>query len=317
MILVTGGLGFIGSHTLRALLDLGETCIATTHHRTAVPVFLEEEVGRRLQLAPLDISDQDAYLALGRGRNITAIVHLAANPLGSAVFEELRVNLAGLANTLQAAEAWGVKRVCIASSIGVYAGVDAPLWQEDCALPMLGALPVETYKKCFELLSTYVARKVGFEVASMRLSAIWGPLGRQESMFFAMPRMVHAAVRGEPTDFTPPARREAFADDEIDLCYVKDCARAIALLATAKDLRHHTYNVGGGMSVSNAEAAQAIRLVVPGAAIDFTPGKREGGHRFAPLDTRRLREDTAFEPLYGLAGGVADYADWLRSGNSR
>ena len=115
---VTGGLGFIGSHTVRALLDLGETCIATTHRRTAAPVFLEEEVGRRLHRAPLDISDQDAYLALGRGRDITAIVHLAASPLGSEVFEELRVNLTGLAHTLQAAEAWGVQRVCIASSIG-------------------------------------------------------------------------------------------------------------------------------------------------------------------------------------------------------
>ena len=52
MILITGGLGFIGSHTTRALLDLGERCVVTQHHRTEAPAFLREELGERLIIEP-------------------------------------------------------------------------------------------------------------------------------------------------------------------------------------------------------------------------------------------------------------------------
>ena len=40
MILVTGGLGMIGAHTARTLVDLGHEVVVTSHHRTDVPSFL-------------------------------------------------------------------------------------------------------------------------------------------------------------------------------------------------------------------------------------------------------------------------------------
>lgn len=41
MILVTGGLGFIGSHTVRALLDLGEECLLVQRNARPLPSFLD------------------------------------------------------------------------------------------------------------------------------------------------------------------------------------------------------------------------------------------------------------------------------------
>ncbi|WTF33264.1 NAD-dependent epimerase/dehydratase family protein [Streptomyces sp. NBC_01602] len=51
MILVTGGLGFIGSHTVRALLDLGEDCVVVQRHARELPAVL---AGERVEVEQAD-----------------------------------------------------------------------------------------------------------------------------------------------------------------------------------------------------------------------------------------------------------------------
>jgi UDP-glucose 4-epimerase len=115
-----------------------------------------------------------------------------------------------------------------------------------------------------------------------------------------------------PSAASPPPR--AHADDAIDLLYVKDCARAIALLQTAAQLSHSTYNIGSGRATSNAEVVAAIRRVVPGAELPLEPGRSPHGAE-AYLDTTRLRADVGFEPEYDLDRAVADYVGWLTDGS--
>jgi UDP-glucose 4-epimerase len=124
-------------------------------------------------------------------------------------------------------------------------------------------------------------------------------------------------VWGEPPDLTPP-RPPAFAEDATDLCYVKDCGRAIALLQLAPTLNHRTYNVASGRVTTNGEVAAAIRAVVPDARIDLPEGRDpDGPERDIHLDVTRLRQDTGFRPAYDTGRAVADYVDWLRAGNPR
>jgi UDP-glucose 4-epimerase len=47
---------------------------------------------------------------------------------------------------------------------------------------------------------------------NLRISTIWGPLGPSDSPFFAVPHLVHAAVKGEAPDLSPP-RPRAYAKD--------------------------------------------------------------------------------------------------------
>jgi UDP-glucose 4-epimerase len=103
-----------------------------------------------------------------------------------------------------------------------------------------------------------------------------------------------------------------------DLCYVKDCGRAIALLQLAPTLNHRTYNVASGRVTTNGEVAAAIRAVVPDARIDLPEGRDpDGPERDIHLDVTRLRQDTGFRPAYDTGRAVADYVDWLRAGNPR
>jgi UDP-glucose 4-epimerase len=168
-----------------------------------------------------------------------------------------------------------------------------------------------------ELLGTYVAASAGFELVNLRIGAIWGPLGRTESRFFALPQLVHAAVQGREPDMSPP-RATAYADDGIDLCYVKDCGRAIALLQMTETLHHQTYNVGWGRPTTNKEVVAAIAQAIPGTRIELPAGyDPRGPGRAVYLDTTRLREDTGYEPASTIESAVADYVAWLRAGHER
>jgi UDP-glucose 4-epimerase len=315
MILVTGGLGFIGSHTVRALLDLGEGCVLVQRRAAEVPADL---AGEHVVVERADITDLAALLDVGRRHEITGIVHLAGSmpwpPSPDQPVEATRTALGGLLNIVEAARAWGVPRVGVASTIGVYSGVpaDGPLG-EDLPLPMSSPHPIPRFKKIGELLIEHFSEVTGIEVVNYRISGIWGPREPHGALFFAAPELVHAAARGTEPDLSA-LHGPAYAEDALDLCYVRDCGRAIALLQTAAKLNHRTYNVASGRATSNAEIIAAIKDVVPDAEVDLPTGGT-GGRTW--LDITRLHQDTGYEPAYDTRRAVADYLDWLRAGNER
>lgn len=300
MILVTGGLGFIGSHTVRALLDLGESCLVSSRRPDPeTPEFLAGAI----TVEQADCTDLPALLALGDRYPITGIVHLAAGTVAADPLVHLRTSAQAVLNGLAAARAWGVRRIVLASTIGVYGGAPGPVYREDMPLPMVAPHAIPAAKKAAELYGEVVAD--GFTVVNARIGSIWGPRGRPDSLFDALPRLVHAAARGIP------AERPAYAEDGMDRCYVADCARALALLATADTLRHRTYNVGTGRITRNAEVVEAIRAVRPDPPVDLLPGRTPDRPADAVLDIARLSADTGYKPAYDTRRGIAEYLDWL------
>jgi UDP-glucose 4-epimerase len=313
MMLITGGLGSIGSHTARALVDLGESVVLTAHRSTQLPEYLADEPGGRVVVVePLDTTDEAAFLDIGKRHEITGIVHLASGPydLPDPV-EYLRAESLGLLNALKAATVWGVRRFSVASTIGAYAGVDEVPWREEAPLPVVAPHQIHVFKKTAELFATLAGDAAGFDTVSLRIGTIWGPLGLPDSPFFALPRLLSAAVWGEDPDLTPP-RPPAYAEDATDLCYVKDCGRAIALLMLAERLNHRIYNVSSGRLVRYGDVVAAINAAVPGANITLPEGRDPDRPRDNYLDTTRLRTDTGFRPEYDVERAVPDYVDWLR-----
>ena len=302
MILVVGGLGFIGSHTTRALLDLGHECVVV--QRSAGH-------GGSPQVERADVTDLEALRDIGRRHHITGIIHLAGAGLGADPIADQRTGTQALLNVLQVAAEWQVPRVGIASTIGVYdGGGDSPL-REDAPLPLTAGHAIPAAKKVAEVLGGYLGSATGIEVYSLRIGAVWGPGGRPTSRFFAAPQLVHAAARGETT-------QPVFAEGGIDMIYVKDCGRAIAMLQTASRLRHRVYNVASGRATANAELVDAIKAVVPDARIEVRAGRDPRGlGSDVYLDVTRARADGGFEPGYDTRAAAADYIGWLRAGNDR
>ncbi|MFG2867455.1 NAD-dependent epimerase/dehydratase family protein [Streptomyces sp. NPDC048338] len=312
MILVTGGLGFIGSHTVRALLDSGEDCVVVRRNARELPPVLD---GAGVKVEQADITDREALLAVGRHHDITGIVHLAGShpwpPVPDSPVEATRQAVGGLLNVVEAAQEWGVRRLGIASTIGVYFGApgDGPL-REDAPLSMTASVSIPTFKKVGELLGGFLADTTGLDIVNYRISGTWGPLGHCDP-FFAAPALVHAAARGTAPDLRHLVH-PAHAEDGLDLTYVKDTGRAITLLQLADRLNHRTYNVGSGRATTNAQVAQAVRKAVPGARVDLPTG---GTAPRMALDISRLSEDTGYLPAYDTERAAADYIAWLRAGH--
>src|ERR1019366_3526179 len=161
-ILVSGGLGFIGSHTTRAMLDLGESCVLVQRRAAAVPDAFASEAGRRVFVEQADITDRPAFLEIGKRHKITGIVHLAGSvPWPPGAYEPIdgaRKAIDSLLNVIQAASDWEVARVGTASTIGVYGGVAGnPPYREDMPLPMTTGHVIPAFKKIGELLTDYRA----------------------------------------------------------------------------------------------------------------------------------------------------------------
>jgi hypothetical protein len=199
---------------------------------------------------------------------------------------------------VEAAQEWNVGRVGVASTIGVYAGTATagPL-REDMPLPLSAPHPIPRGKKIDELLAEQLSETTGIEIVNYRISGTWGPLGHADP-FFAAPALIHAAARGTEPDLSVLAG-PAYAEDALDLCYVKDTGRAIALLQLADHLTHRTYNVGSGRSTSNAQIIDAIKTVVPDARVDLPTGRPASATH---LDISRLEQDTGFRLSTGPSG---------------
>jgi len=306
MILVTGGLGMIGAHTARALVDLGHEVVVTSHRSGDVPSFLAGKV----TVESLDVTDRDAFLALGKRHEIRDIIHLAGSVPGDDPVAYLRTDMTGLLNALDAARTWSVRRFAVASSLGNYIGQTEIPWHEGLALPT-AKLPhvIVAFKKAVEPLTTHSLQGTDVQPVVLRIGSTWGPLMDPESPFNAIPPYISAVLRGDKP-------QPLYADDGGDFCYAPDCGRAIALLTTAKTLRHNTYNVSSGRPFTNHELADALHAVTPGLELDVLPGRASGPGDNPYLDITRLTDDTGFTPDFDVAKAVADYVAW-RADNPR
>jgi UDP-glucose 4-epimerase len=311
-ILITGGLGFIGLHTARSLIDMGEDVVLTQYRVAREPDFIKADIGKRAFVEQLDVTDGAKLDDIGRRYQIDGIIHLATPGLGALdAAGDYNMNMVGLQNIFRVAEAWQVKRLGLASSVAVYTGEHEGPFAEDRKLRMTPTYSVEAYKKAFEVIGHHYAQRTGLEIVMLRIGGIYGPL--YHSMANLPSRLVHAALKGEAPDFRG---QDVFEDDTADICYVKDCGAGIANIQTAPTLPQRVYNIALGKATSNRELVDAIKSVVPGAKIDLKPGSGPLARANAYAEITRITQDTNYKAQWPVEKSIPDYVAWLRAGNA-
>jgi len=314
--LITGGMGFIGLHTARAFLDAGEDVVITYFQTWREPSFIKDEYHKRVQIEQVDVTDREGLMALGKKYQINRIAHLAVPGLGAlGPVDDLQTNIAGLTHLLEAALAWGSKRLTLASSVAVYAGLPAGPFVEDARLPVESGNPTETFKKAWEILGLHFASRTNMEIISMRIGGIWGPL--YHSMANLPSRLVHAAVKGTDPALAAGRGGVPYAEDSGDMCYVKDCAQGIQLLTLTEKLHHKIYNIGSGRATTNGELLAAVKQAVPACTLEIREGRSPRWRKDVYMDISRIQADTGYTPKYTVGTGAQDYVAWLRAGNAR
>lgn len=132
--LLTGGAGYIGSHTALALLEQGWEVVAADNCCNSSPIAIErveELTGKSIRFYPIDVADKAALSALFRQEEIDAVIHFAGlKAVGESVQRPLRyyqVNLGSTLNLLECMIEAGVKHIVFSSSATVYGAQEPPL----------------------------------------------------------------------------------------------------------------------------------------------------------------------------------------------
>src|SRR2546428_4698922 len=314
MILVIGGLnGFIGSNTTEALVNLGKDCVVTRHENTEIPGFLQKHIDHhRVFVEPANATSVADLRNIGAKHEIDGIVNVAGGfSSGEGPLRGLRGYFDMLDATFRAAHEWKVKRVTFSSTAGMYLGLQGTV-NEGAPISLPSMFPILAYQKIVEVAADQFAKKTGISTICARLMGMYGPFDGNQLGLEA--RLVHAAVSGKP-----PNLETVFfgnAEDTGDLCYVKDLARAIALVHTAEKLQYDVYNIASGKLTPNSELVDAIKKAVPGFKADLPPGHFPFPP-FPTMETKRLQEDTGFVPKFDARSGIQHYVDWLKAGNPK
>lgn len=314
MILIIGGMGFIGLNTALRLLEAGERVVITQHSARRVPDALAPHLeAERAFVERMDATRLYDMMEVARRREVESVITFAAPPArGISPQEDYRIYTRSLQNTLETARTLGLRRVSLASSVSVYGSLPEGPFREDMPLPVQSRTQVEAFKKGMEIHALHYAERAGVEAVSLRIGSVYGPY--YYSMFNPMSRMCHAALKGEEPDFSDRPGGGVSADDEGDWTYVGDLARGVQLVHTAPSLGHSVYNVGSGAAVSNARVFEAVRKAIPGAVCSpLKPGRSGASPRNPVMDLSRIREDAGYAPEYDIDAGIAAYVEHLRT----
>ena len=202
-VLVTGGAGFIGSHLVDRLLDLGHRVVCLDDFNDSYdPAFKRQNVAPQLQqpgyeLVEGDIRDTGLLGGLFGRHEFDAIIHLAARAGVSPsvrtpeVYQD--INCRGTAYLLEMARRHNIEQFVSSSSSSVYGeaakvpfNVDDPL-----GVPMS---PYAATKRWGELLCRNYHRMYGLKMAMLRFFTVYGPRGRPD---MSIRKFTGRVIRGE------------------------------------------------------------------------------------------------------------------------
>lgn len=319
MILITGGLGFLGCNLAKLLCDCGERVLLTSNRNTSVPPLIAPFLGRCLSVTPLDITSLDSVSRVIQEFRVSSIVHAAVRSEkgDTTLYQALDVNVTGTINVLEAARRAEIRRVLFISSEAVYQGMTQTTpFKEEEKLFITSDRFVPGTKKAGEILCLMYCEQYGMEAVSLRVTRVYGPL--YKGIRNLPGHMIEKAAKGLPVELGNYDSTEAH-----DFIYSKDAARALILLLKAPALKHRIYNLGYGKLTSVGEFAAAIKKLLPDSIVHLGDGPGPLTSTKTPMDIRacvdisRLREETGFTPEYDPLRGVEHYVEWDRRGNYR
>lgn len=293
-IVVTGGAGFIGTHTVRRLTDLGDAVLVVDDMRHACG----EPLPQSLELSRAEISSPEAAAAIVAFRP-DAILHLAAqggvsrsvrDPAGDA-----QINVVGTVAMLKAAADSGCQRFVFASSGGAIYGRSRRLPSSEKSRPE----PLSPYGAAKLAAEDYLgmfSRTFGLRTLALRYSNVYGPFqdGTGEAGVVAI--TCERLLAGRP----PEIRGDGLQTR--DFVFVQDVAAANirALAGTAQG----SLNIGTGQATSvKTVVDRLVNVAGYRGQVDFVEGK-PGEVRATALDARRAAQQLHWSPEVGLEEGL-------------
>jgi UDP-glucose 4-epimerase len=336
-ILVTGGLGFIGSHTSVALIEAGyEVVIIDDLSNSAAFILdrIEQITGTKPRFYEVNMNDMAKLKSCFEAEsNIKAVIHFAASKaVGESMelpLKYFRNNLCTLINLLDCMENFGVQNLIFSSSATVYGDPDV--------------LPVTEYSPIKPALSAYGSTKqMGEDIlhkvtATGRLNAIslryFNPVGAHKSA------LLGELPLGKPNNLMPVITQtvsgkinqlQVFGNDYdtvdgtcvrdyihvVDLAeaHVKSCDR---LIAKEQQANHEIFNIGTGNGISVMQMISAFEKENNVQVNYKIVGRRSGDAQSVYANATLANEQLKWTAKLGLKEMVTSAWNWQKELNTK
>jgi UDP-glucose 4-epimerase len=309
--LVTGGAGYIGAHTVRALRARGDAVVVLDDLSSGLTGRVDPDV----PLVRASVLDEEAVAAAITGHRVDGVMHFAARKsVPESVARPLhywRENVDGLRAVLGACARTGVERVVYSSSAAVYGATTGAAVAEDA--PCVPVNPYGTTKLVGEWMLADVHRATGLRYVALRYFNVAGARDARladRGQANLVPIALDAVARGEgPTVFgadydTPDGSCVR------DFVHVDDLADAhVAASALLDAPAAETFNVGVGRGYSVLEVVAAIARVAGRPVEPLIAERRPGDPAAVVADVTRIRERLGWTARHDLDDIVASAWD--------
>src|SRR6476646_10667674 len=314
-LLVTGGAGYIGSHTVRALVDAGETVVVIDNLSTGFSTYLPEGVALFIG----DATDENLVEGVIAAHAVESIMHFAGSVV---VPDSMRDPLAYYRNNtmttrslLNAAVKCGVSRFIYSSAAAVYGNPDQlPVAEHAPTRPLS---PYGSSKLMTEIMLHDTASAHGVKYVVLRHFNVAGadPKGRIGLATVGATHLLKIAVEAATGQ---RAKIDVFGTDYPtpdgscirDFIHVSDLAQAhrAALTYLRAGGRSITLNCGYGRGYSVLETIEAVRRISGrNFAVQYAP-RRPGDIMTMIADTSRIRSVLDWTPQYDNLDTIAAHA---------
>ena len=307
-LVVTGGLGFIGSNFVRMVLERHADWRVTNLDLATYagnPANLEDVAAHRgYRFVKGDIAEPaDLARALEGGAdaivNFAAESHVDRSILAAGPF--VRTNVLGTVQVLEAARAAGSCRVVHVSTDEVYGALgpaDAPFTE---ATPLNPTSPYAASKAAADLLALAFARTYGQDVVLTRCSNNYGPYQFPEKL---IPLMISNALEG--------LRLPVYGDGRQvrDWIHVADHCEGV-LAALERGRAGEVYNFGARAERANLDIVSRI-VVLTGVApglVEHVTDRPAHDRRYA-MDPAKAERELGWRPRRSFEEGLADTVRW-------
>ncbi len=309
-LLVIGGAGLIGSHTVDLLRaeDVGEILVYDNFVRGMHENLTDALRDPRVKIFDVggDVCQTDILHAAMKGAD--GVFHFAAlwllqcHEYPRAAFD---VNVRGTFNVLEACVANKVKRLVYSSSASVYGdAVEEPMTEDH---PFNNKNFYGATKICGEAMARAYHYRYGLDYVGLRYMNVYGPRQDYRGAYIAViMKMLDAIDRGEgPTILGDGS--EAF-----DFVAVRDCGWA-NVCAMKADTTDRFYNVGTGKRTSLKQLAEMI-VALTGCKqpIKYAPRSQATLVRNRIGSPMRAQKEIGFQAQIGLEHGLRDLIEWRK-----
>lgn len=331
LILVTGGLGYIGSHTAVELMNEGyEVVIVDNLSNSKIEVLdgIESIAGKRPSFEQFDLTDRgktEDFFA--KYKNIEAIIHFAASKaVGESVEKPLHYyhnNLGSLINILRGMSVYGINNLVFSSSCTVYGQPDTLPVAENAPIKKANSPYGNTKQICEEIIQDSIAADSSIKTISLRY---FNPIGAHPSA------LIGELPLGVPDNLVPFITQTAiglrdelkvFGDDYNtrdgsairDYINVMDLAKAhvisIGRLLLEKNKNpFEVFNLGTGNGITVLEIVHAFEKAT-GVKLNYKiVGKRQGDVEAVYSDTRLANEELGWQASTPIEDTLHSAWEW-------